>query len=73
MLLLITTALNLVILMFCWKDGSINIITKLVMTLLSGACWIGLVWDSIWVVVAQCVVIGIVGVATFGVEFLGRR
>jgi len=73
MLLLLTTALNVVILLFCWKDGGISIITKLVMTLLTGACWIFLIWDSIWVVLAQCFVIAVVGVATFGAEFLSQR
>jgi hypothetical protein len=70
---LFTTIFNVVILVFCWLSGEVRWRTKIVLTLLSVAVWGLVLWSPAAVIVGQCVLIAIIGVATFGIDFLNRR
>jgi hypothetical protein len=56
-----------------WLVGDVRFVTKFILTLLSFAIWALLLWTPAVVVVAQCVLIAVMGAATFGVDWLSRR
>ena len=67
--------LTLVTLVFCWCFGDVEFRTKCIFTLLYLASF-GLLFvreAPYLFIVSQCVLAAVIGVATFGMEFLGRR
>ena len=71
--MLFTTIFNLVILVCCWLWGDVRWWTKLLFTLLTLGVWALIFWSPAAVIVAQCVLIVVIGVMTFGIDFLTRR
>jgi len=66
---------TLVALVFCWWLGELRIMTKSVFTLLVVAsfCLLALGEHRYLFNVAQCVLVAVIGVATFGVGWLNQR
>jgi hypothetical protein len=62
-----------VLMVACWLVADIEFRSKLILTLLYGATWALYAWHPVAVIVAQCLMSMILGLATFGVEFLTRR
>ncbi len=71
--MLFTALLNLVLLIFCWRDGDVSLCTKVVLTLLFLATGAILLWNVGAAVVAQCILAAATGVITFGPGFLNQR
>jgi hypothetical protein len=65
--------LTAVLMVACWLVADIEFRSKLALTLLYGGTWILYAWQPMAVIVAQSLMSMILGLATFGVEFLTRR
>jgi hypothetical protein len=66
---------GLVVLIFCWANGDVQLTTKIVFTLLYLASF-GLIFIpnmSYLFIVAQCGFIAMVGATTFGLDWLSRN
>jgi hypothetical protein len=69
------SVLTLILVICCWWMGDVTFRTKLLLTLLYLASF-GLLWTpnySYLFMVSQCILAAILGVATFGTDFLNRR
>jgi hypothetical protein len=70
------TVFALVLLGACWYMGEVSLLTRILFTLIYLASW-GLLFLPEYAgaafIVAQCVLIVVFGVATFGIGFLNRR
>jgi hypothetical protein len=72
---LFVVVLGLLVLVACWLLGDVSVIAKTVLTVLYVASF-GLMFAGRFAflfLVAQCVLIGILGLAAFGMDFLSRR
>jgi hypothetical protein len=66
---------SLVVVIFCWAYGDLQIGTKAIFTLFYLATF-GLlaIKDAPYLfIISQCVIVAVVGSATFGTDFLNRR
>ena len=69
-----TAILNAVLLAACWWVGDLRVLTKVVFTLLFLASFALLFSAAPYLcTVAHCVLAAVIGTATFGPEWLGRR
>jgi hypothetical protein len=69
------SVLTLILVVCCWWIGDVQFGTKLILTLLYLGSF-ALLWVkdySYLFMVSQCVLAGILGLATFGTDFLNRR
>ena len=69
------SVLTLILVICCWWMGDVTFRTKLVLTVLYLASF-GLLWTTNYAylfMVSQCILAAVVGVATFGTDFLNRR
>jgi hypothetical protein len=66
---------GIVVLAFYWYAGDQQFLTKLVFTLLYFASFALLLWPEhqFLFIVAQCILVGVVGASTFGIEWLKRN
>jgi hypothetical protein len=66
---------SLVVVIFCWAYGELDFRTKVIFTLLYLASFaLLLVKDAPYLfIVGQCIIVAVVGTATFGTDFLNRR
>jgi hypothetical protein len=72
---LFVVILGLLVLCACWLLGDVSVIAKSVLTVLYVASF-GLMFAGKFAylfIVAQCVLIGVLGIAAFGIDFLTRR
>lgn len=66
---------SFVCLIFCWFSSDVSFRAKMIFTVLYGASW-GLLFIPRYgflFTVAQCMLIGVIGAATFGLDWLMRR
>jgi hypothetical protein len=70
---LFTSIFLVVVLIFCWLSSEVGLVAKLVLTLVFFAHWLLMLWTPAAVIVAQCILIVVIGVMTFGSDFLTRR
>ncbi len=69
------SVLTLILVVCCWWMGDLSIRTKFVLTALYVASF-ALIWTkdySFLFVPSQCVLAAIIGLATFGTDFLNRK
>ena len=73
--MLFVTVLTFVLLVCCWWVGDVAFRTKVILSLLYVGSF-AFIWAkdyAIWSVPSQCVLAAIIGLATFGTDFLNRR
>ncbi|MBM4001554.1 MAG: hypothetical protein FJ297_18810 [Planctomycetes bacterium] len=71
--MLFTTIFQLIMLVCLWRIGDVAFAAKVFLTLASIAVWALILWNPAALIVAQCVLIAVIGAATFGVEWLNQR
>jgi hypothetical protein len=71
--MLFVTVFNLVLLVFCWCSGEVGLWAKVTLTLLTIGAACLYFWSVGVMVAAECVLVAVTGVTTFGIDFLKRR